>query len=115
MRPTNWNARPAPPRAVRCGAVRCGAGLGRWCGDGVFDGGDDFFAQRCLLGFEAGDGFAVFTYEEFAEVPFYVAGEEAVLAGEGFVERVLVIAFDVDFFHQRKSHVEFGSAECLDI
>src|SRR5215475_14944713 len=62
------------------------------------------FAFRNFFGFKAGDDLSVAVDQEFAEVPFDVAAEFGVglLAGQEFVERVNVAAFDRDFGEHRE-------------
>lgn len=66
------------------------------------------------FGFEAGEDFAVAADEEFAEVPFGVAGEFGFGAAEGFVEGGLLFAFDVDFVHEGEGDFVGQGAEGLD-
>src|SRR5438093_12386998 len=63
---------------------------------GRFDGVSDFLAVRSGLAIPAFENLSIAADEELAEIPFYVAGERGVLAGERGVERVLLGALDVE-------------------
>ena len=93
---------------------RCLTECGLLC-QSLFNRGDDFLAFRRLLRLEAGDRLSVLADEEFAEIPFHIAGENAVLTGERGIKRLLFGALHMDLFHQRKTHRIIGFAEFLDL
>src|SRR5262245_58549325 len=67
------------------------------------------FALRFFLGRKTGDDLSVAIDQEFVEVPADVAGEFGIglLAGEEFVERVNVAAFDRNFGEHRERDFVF--------
>src|SRR5688572_20878407 len=79
-----------------------------------FDGVGEFPVIGCGLRVPALQNCPVFADEKFAEVPFYVAGDGRGLSCEGGVKRVLLRAFHMQFFKERKRHVVFSGTELLD-
>jgi hypothetical protein len=83
--------------------------------EGGFDGGDDFGGVGFHLGIPAVEDRAVGADQEFAEVPFDVAGEFGFFAGEVAVEGMLLRSFDVDFFGQREGDMVSRGAKFFDL
>src|SRR4030095_10056936 len=57
---------------------------------------------------------AILGDQELSKIPFDVARERGVLAGQRRIDRVLILTLDVHFSHHRESHVILCLAELLD-